>query len=207
MSRSNVGWGLMMAGALLLVLISARYFTLDPESYFPRQREVYERETLGLIVHIAGMIPAAILGPFQFVRRLRESRPRVHRMTGRLYIAGAVIGAVGGLYMAQFAASGAGARVGFALLGAGVLITTGLALRAIRGGRVETHRDWMTRSYALIFAAVTLRLYLPLLEAAFGEYNGYLVVAWACWVPNLLVAEWIVRSRSARPGRRLATPA
>jgi hypothetical protein len=56
----------------------------------------------------------------------------------------------------------------------------------------------MTRSYALIFAAVTLRIYLPFLATAFGEHDGYAIVAWACWVPNLLVAEWLIWSRLRR---------
>src|SRR5438552_3763738 len=74
----------------------------------------------------------------------------------------------------------------------------GCAFVRIRSGNVQSHREWMTRSYALVFAAVTLRLYAPFLEGAFGEYNGYAIVAWACWVPNLAVAEWLVRSKLRR---------
>ena len=36
----------------------------------------------------------------------------------------------------------------------------------VYGGNVQSHREWMTRSYALIFAAVTLRLYKQPLEGA-----------------------------------------
>ena len=56
----------------------------------------------------------------------------------------------------------------------------------------------MTRSYALILAAVTLRVYVAPLEGAFGEHDGYAIVAWACWVPNLVFAEWFIRSRLRR---------
>jgi hypothetical protein len=53
----------------------------------------------------------------------------------------------------------------------------------------------MTRSYALIFAAVTLRIYLPILSPALGEHTAYLIISWACWVPNLVFAEWLIRTK------------
>ena len=144
------------------------------------------------------MIVAALLGPFQFLRTLRQRQVRLHRITGRLYLVGATIGALAGLYMAPFSASGWVSDIGFALLALGVLVTTSWAFYAIIHRQVQVHREWMTRSYALILAAVTLRLYLPFLEGAFGEEAGYAVVAWACWVPNLAVAEWLIR-RQRRP--------
>jgi hypothetical protein len=54
----------------------------------------------------------------------------------------------------------------------------------------------MIRSYALCLAAVTLRIYIPVGLAAGIDYStSYPAIAWLCWVPNLLAAEWIV----ARP--------
>ncbi len=99
------------------------------------------------------------------------------------------MGALGGLYMAQFSASGAVSDGGFALLALGVLLTSTLAFVRIRSGNVQSHREWMTRSYALVFAAIMLRVYAGPLEGAFGEHDGYAIVAWACWMPNLVFAE------------------
>ena len=59
----------------------------------------------------------------------------------------------------------------------------------------------MTRNFALTFAAVTLRLQMPLLAMGFGEEMGYRIVAWSCWIPNLLVAEWLVRRAGSTPAR------
>jgi len=58
----------------------------------------------------------------------------------------------------------------------------------------------MLRSYALIFAAVTLRIWLPLLIIAYqGDFlPAYRWVAWVSWVPNALFVEWIIR-RGWRP--------
>ena len=119
-------------------------------------------------------------------------------MLGKLYIAGAIVGALGGLYMAQFSASGTVSDVAFTLLALAVLLTTTVAFVRIRAGNVQSHREWMTRSYALVFSAITLRLYMPFLEGAFGAHDGYAIVAWACWLPNLAFAEWFIRSRLRR---------
>jgi len=47
----------------------------------------------------------------------------------------------------------------------------------------------MIYSYAECFAAVTLRIWLPLLTLVLGEFlTAYRIVAWLCWVPNILFA-------------------
>lgn len=53
----------------------------------------------------------------------------------------------------------------------------------------------MVRNFALTFAGVMLRLELPLLSAAFGFEIAYMMVAWTSWMPNLLVAQWLVTPR------------
>jgi uncharacterized membrane protein len=62
----------------------------------------------------------------------------------------------------------------------------------------------MMRSYALTFAAVTLRIYLglgvPIAGIPFEQV--YTFSAWASWVVNLLVVEWLlVRGQSRAVGR------
>jgi hypothetical protein len=56
----------------------------------------------------------------------------------------------------------------------------------------------MIRSAALTLAAVTLRLYLPFLAMSMGFELGYSLVAWLCWVPNILFAEWLLRRDTQR---------
>ena len=65
---------------------------------------------------------------------------------------------------------------------------------------VDAHRAWMLRSYALTLAAVTLRIYIPLSQVAGVEFEAaYQAISWFCWVPNLLIVEWIVLTRNRRP--------
>lgn len=91
------------------------------------------------------------------------------------------------------------AHLGFGLLAVAWLTTGFMAYRSVRRGRYQDHRRWMVRNFALTLAAVTLRIYIPSAMAsslAFGV--AYPIIAWACWVPNLLVAEWLVRRRPER---------
>ncbi len=54
----------------------------------------------------------------------------------------------------------------------------------------------MIRNFALTGAAVTLRLWLPALQAASGSFmDAYRTVVWLCWVPNAIAAEIILRGR------------
>ncbi len=55
----------------------------------------------------------------------------------------------------------------------------------------------MMRSFALTLSAVTLRLYLPFSTFVLGiEFVvAYRAIAWLCWLPNLLVAEWLMKAR------------
>ena len=56
------------------------------------------------------------------------------------------------------------------------------------------HRAWMIRSYALCLGAVTLRVYLPLSLGPLGLpfEQAYPAIAWVSWVPNLILAEWLL---------------
>jgi len=147
---------------------------------------------------------ALLTGWTQFNRKLRQEHIRLHRNLGRIYVTACLLSGIAGLYLALFATGGLVASLGFAGLATAWLFTTGKAFLAIRQKRISEHQRWMIRSYALTFAAVTLRLWLPLsgmLQIDFAV--AYPVISWLCWVPNLLVAEWLVRKTgtASRPIR------
>jgi hypothetical protein len=57
----------------------------------------------------------------------------------------------------------------------------------------------MVRNFALTFAAVTLRLYLPAWMIAGVAFDvAYPLIAWLCWVPNLAMVAWWQRLRRGR---------
>jgi uncharacterized membrane protein len=160
----------------------------------PRMRATFEAHPVGIYTHVFGAAVALALGPFQLWARLRTRRPDLHRWLGRLYLgAGVLVGGLAGLFMAFRSFGGPAAHLGFALLAIAWLYTGGRAYLAIRARDVERHRRWMVRSFALTLAAVTLRIYLPVSVAAGAFEAAYPVIAWLCWVPNLLAAELLLR--------------
>lgn len=110
-----------------------------------------------------------------------------------------LLSGISGLGIAFYATGGIIPALGFAGLAILWLYTTFNAYTSIKKGQVTNHQRWIIRSYALCFAAVTLRLYLPtflgLLHMDF--IPAYKIIAWLCWVPNILIAEiFIVRRLS-----------
>lgn len=156
-----------------------------------------------LPIHAGFAAAALILGPLQFVRRRDGRRASWHRVSGALYMACCLISAPAGLALALGVTTGPVATAGFGLLAILWFWTTAMGLRAVLAGRYAEHGRWMIRSFALTFAAVTLRLYLPV--AAFLPVDGdtaYRAIAFLCWAPNLLVVElWLSSRLRANAGR------
>jgi uncharacterized membrane protein len=156
-----------------------------------------------LLIHAAAAGLALALGPWQFVYAIRVRWPKVHRTIGKAYVLACVVGGVSGVVLALGTAQGPVARWGFFALAVGWLTTTTLAYMTARRRNFSAHRKWMIRSFALAFAAVTLRIYLATsLMSGLAFAEAYPIIAWACWVPNLIVAElYILWSRDPfRPG-------
>ena len=134
----------------------------------------------------------------------------MHRLSGRLYLgAGVGLGGLAAIYMSTFAYGGMVAKLGFATLAIAWLYTGLRAYRAIRSGDVAAHRRWIVRNFALTLAAVTLRILLPVSGMSGIPFAlAYPAIAWLCWIPNLLLAEWaVVRKIPAAGGeRRQITP-
>jgi len=151
---------------------------------------------LALVAHLVGGAAALALGALQHNSRLRTRHRALHRWCGRLYVLSVGIGGVAALVLAGSSVGGLVAHVGFGMLAVLLLGSTGMAYVHVRAGRLQDHRTWMVRSYALTFAAVTLRIYLPLALVAGLPYEpAYQAIAWLCWVPNLLFAEWVLLPR------------
>ncbi|NKY97254.1 DUF2306 domain-containing protein [Nocardiopsis alborubida] len=196
--------------ALVAVFAASAYVGLDPDASQVELRPDWPPHYPFLLVHVAASVIALTTAPLQLFPALR--RGGAHRVIGRIHLfAGVFPGALSGLVVGVMSTYGFAAQAGFSLL-AVLWFSIGVAgYRAIRQGRRADHREWMLRLFALTMAGVMLRVLVPVLvpaltpllgpahggdeEAVFREvYQG---IAWLCWVPNLLVAEWCLR-RSRR---------
>lgn len=132
------------------------------------------------------------IGWRQFGDNFRSKYLQLHRIIGKLYVISVIISSVSAIYMGLYANGGIISSAGFICLGVIWLMTTLAGVIYIRKGSVMMHQRLMIYSYACTFAAVTLRLWLPLLNSVTKDpENSYLAVAWLCWLPNLMAAYFI----------------
>lgn len=197
----RVGWVLLLLGGLFAAG-NAVMFMLVGGHGSPEIKERFFATAIAGWSHAFGGAIAALIGPFQLITRVRTSWPKVHRWLGRTYLIAVLAGGLAGLYFAPVSSAGTVGRVGFATLAVFWLFSGTRAYLAIRRGKVQEHRRWMLRNYALTFGAATLRIELPLLIIAGVSFPvAYTMVAWISWVPNWLVVEaWLRRRRTAVTG-------
>ena len=148
-----------------------------------------------LLPHAIAGACALILGPMQFSDRLRQRFIGVHRAVGRLYVTGVFIAAPLGVYI-QYLNEPLGFARSFTIetvFQAGLwMLTTAIAFAFILRGKVQQHRQWMTRSFGtgpLIFLEV---------RAIFSVFNvtdphSIEIVVWACTASSLFVADLVLQ--------------
>lgn len=151
-----------------------------------------------LYIHIVFSVVALVIGPFTLFSKFREKNINRHRILGKIYMIGILFGGVSGLYLAFYATGGLVSQLGFGFLSIFWMITASQALVKIKHKKIHNHQKWMIRNYSLTFAAVTLRIWLALFTFLFGFENftlSYAMIAWLCWVPNLIVAELLIQRK------------
>jgi uncharacterized membrane protein len=183
---------LFLAAAISAYAIA--YVVVGAPLYPPMLRDSFLARPWGINPHALFGSLALGIGALQFNRWLLMRHRALHRTLGTLYVVSSLGVGAAGLYMSLYSFGGMVTHVGFGTLAVLLLFTTLRAYQAARAREIAVHRQWMLRSYALIFAAVTLRIALPLLVMSFGDFTpAYRVVSWLCWVPNLVWAEWYIR--------------
>lgn len=189
---------LLVILCLGIAAYSARYLLHPPRT--PAQALGNPLGVPWLFIHIAGSVTALVLGSLQFLPALRRGARPPHRWVGRVYVVACLVGGAAGLILATGSSAGLIASAGFGSLAVIWIAANLLGWRAAVQGRFVAHRRWMVRSWALTLAAVTLRLYLPLvmvLDLPFLPW--YRAISFLAWVPNLVAAElWLRRGVKAR---------
>jgi hypothetical protein len=173
----------------------------------PNIRGMIEQFPVRALIHMLVAPVALLIGPFQFLPTLRARRPRLHRWSGRIYVAACVIAGAAALATAFHATGGPVAGFGFGLLAVLWIGVTLGAWRAAVQRRFALHRLLMRFSYALTFAAVTLRLQIPIgLALGFAGYSAMSPwLAYTSWIPNAIAVA--IYSTAVQPRRTQVAPA
>jgi uncharacterized membrane protein len=139
---------------------------------------------------------ALLLGPLQFSDRLRQRFAKFHRVVGRFYVAGVFIGAPLGFYIQYYEERMGGARsFSFAAFtdAAIWMLTTAIALYFILKGKVQLHRQWMTRSFAVAIVFLEVRVVLGITGWERLGPSVVETVVWMCVAFSLLFADFVLQ--------------
>ena len=182
--------------SMLIALASYRFLALGLSESFGELQGQLNNQRLAFILHVSLAPVALAIGSVQFFPSIRRRKP-LHRWLGRIYGVSILVSGVAGLFVALNAAGGLFAQIGFALLAIAWVFTTANAIRFAMARRIGLHRRWMVYSFALTFAGVTLRLYLPaFIASGFSYTEASVYLAWLCWLPNLGFAFWWLNRRA-----------
>ena len=206
--RRPTGWLLFIVAIGFGLGLAYPYLGLDLDD---SRLEVRDRLHYSvLVVHVFTAAVALVLGPLQFMPRVRARR-RVHRTIGRVYLlAGVLPSAVAAIPVAVWSGRPV-TQIGLTTAAVLWLITGGLAYRAARRRDFADHRAWMMRNYALTFLAVTSRILVPMLllvqipfgtaaAGSIGERAPSMIPIGQTvgWIVNLIVVEILIRRTPAR---------
>lgn len=147
---------------------------------------------------------------------LRRAHPRIHRISGRVYIfGGALPSAV--LAIAMYPVTPGPGRVAVMVAAPLWAIAAVLGLVAARQRRYEAHRRWMVYSFAIMWGyGVWVFVFANLFYYGFKWELPTAVEAarWGGWTTNVLIAHWWLERRAGRSivgaplrRRKLDTPA
>ena len=161
----------------------------------PAMKMAYQAHPIGIYLHVFTSLVALAIGPFQFNTNLRRNNTKLHKLLGKIYLLGVLLGSLSGLYMAHFSFGGMVSHVGFICLAVLWFVTGFNAYTSIINKKIQQHYFWMFLNFSLTFAAVTLRIGLGIgfgTGIPFEIFYPYL--AWICWVPNLIVATILLKT-------------
>lgn len=157
--------------------------------YFSRVFWVFPHIVLGIV--------ATIIGPFQFIAKIRNKYLKTHRQLGRVYIISTVLSGISGMYMATTSGVNLPYAVGLFMLGVAWSTSSIMAFISIKNRKVDLHKDWMIRSYLITFAFVSFRFVEDILMSLkIGSYIEVLtLMSWASWAIPLFIAEVFIQGK------------
>jgi len=137
---------------------------------------------------------ALLIGWLQFNKKLRIKNLALHKKIGKIYVTTVLLSAISGFYIGLHATGGLSPKLGFTTMALVWFFTTLFGFTTIKNGNIIKHQKLMIYSYAACFSAVTLRIWLPILTSILGGFlPAYRIVAWLSWVPNIIVAYFIIQ--------------
>ena len=198
----------IIGGMMAYVLYHNERFLIEPMNPVWQH---YRALGVFLLAHGLAGGSALILAPMQFSERLRTRFPKLHRITGRVYVFGALILAPIGAYT-QYLDETMGIfprsfTIETLIQAALLMITTAIGFAFGFKRMITQHRQWMTRSYAAALTFFEIRL---ILGVTGWERDPVIVetVVWSCTASAILIGDIAIQVQEllALRRRRLRAP-
>jgi len=190
---------------VLMIKLTLEYFPINSNVAFLRIKQWVFRTYstpvsnfwyTAFYTHVITSTFCLLAGFTQFFKSLFFTK--WHRFFGKFYVI-VVLGlaAPSGLIMSFFANGGITSIVAFITLSVLWIFSTIMALVTVKQKKFEKHGAWMIISYALALSALTLRAwkwgFTNLYELDLTPIELYRLVAWLGWVPNLIIALFLIK--------------
>ncbi|KAK7962593.1 uncharacterized protein PG986_003418 [Apiospora aurea] len=134
----------------------------------------FDRYKVGVILHLAGILPAGLLACLQFTPVVRYKALILHRATGWLAILLSVVGIAGALMIARRAfGGGIESQTITGVMAIAFLVSLLLAVVNIKRLQIEEHRKWMLRAWFYAGAIITMRIILVIAANIIAPLGGY----------------------------------
>lgn len=202
----------LLFGFYILAFYAFAVVRGDMEAWNTVLPRLYEPDTpaanSGMAVHFAAGGIILMLGAIQLLGAVRARWPAFHRWVGRVYVLCALVAGVGGLTFiaAKGTIGGTVMDVGFGLYGVLMILAALQTLRHARARRLDPHRAWAIRLFALAIGSWLYRMeygFWFMLTDGIGHESDFSgpfdqVMAFFFYLPNLVVAEAVIRSRGTQ---------
>jgi MFS family permease len=194
---------LLLATCISIVAAALRIYQI-PMGLLPQDAIKFTAVPWSHFLHALSGLLFGLLGPVQFAGALKHRFGRLHRISGRVFVVAGIGLGLSSLRLVAVFPDVSTWLLAVTRIIAGLALCASLilALVAISERRVEQHRAWMIRAYAIGMGSATISfIMLPIFlirgEAPTGYAADLLFVL--SWAINLTIAAWIIRRLATRP--------
>lgn len=201
-ARDILVYLVLTAATFLMLRTIAEHVSLKPDvGFLQYKQDIIHNQPwrLAFYIHVFSAVITLMAGFTQFSSFIQKEYRSLHRWMGRMYVFLILfVNFPTGMLMAIYANGGWTTQLAFIILDILWLWFTLKAYLEIRKGNVLRHKEYIMRSYALTFSAITLRAWRSIISAmiVIDPDLLYKIDAWLGFVPNLLFAEWLIRIRN-----------
>jgi hypothetical protein len=202
--RTTWPWWRTPAGLLLIAALSssaaAWWLIALPVLSFSNEARHFGHFGV-LYFHAFGGTVMLFLGAINLYIGATRTQFRFHALIGRTYLIGGMFGVAAAVLITASSAhkpASAGlftnTTISLLTLSFAWLAASAMAYRAVRNRRFDSHRNWMVRSYVLVWAFVFCRLAGRVQSVE--EMGGGNAFIWLSWVGPLIVGEIALQWRA-----------